>query len=193
MAIQVYTSEKPAISRRAWFASILLLSVTSVLAWAMTRSRSGEVLGRRIEPAGWSISFRPPRALPTGAFGPTEFGVAYRFYGQTPHGDPVLLSVFRLEGAVVGDSLTVCERVLRAHPRPPLPIVHLSRLTRYDRKLGPFEAVEIWDPQLGIVVRAAVLNSREVYAISLRAPGYIDPRSYRLFDSMCSSIEHRGY
>lgn len=188
MVIQVHTREKPAISRRAWFASILLLATASVLAWAMALSRSGEVLGRRIEPAGWSISFRPPRAFPTGAFGPAE----YHFSGQTPGGNPALLSVFRLEEAVVGDGLTVCERVLSAHPRPPLPAVRLSRLTWYDRKLGPFEAVEIWDPQLGIVVRAAVLENREGYAISLRAPGAIDPHSYRLFDSTCSSTEHQG-
>ncbi len=193
MAIQVYTSEKPAVSRRAWLASILLLAITSVLAWAMTQSRSGEVLGRRIEPAGWSISFRPPRAFPTGAFGPTELGVAYRFSGRTPGGDPALLSVLRLEGAGVGDGLTVCERVLGTLPQPPVPIVHLSRLTRHDRKLGPFEAVEIWDPQAGIVVRAAMINSREGYAISLHAPGDIDQRSYRLFDATCSSIEHQGY
>lgn len=193
MAIQVYTGEKPAVSRRAWFASILLLAITSILAWAMTLSRSGEVLGRRIEPAGWSISFRPPRAFPTGAFGPTELGVAYRFSGQTPSGDLALLSVFRLEGAIAGDGLTVCERVLRAHSRQRLPIVHLSRLTRYDRKLGPFEAVEVWDPQLGIVVRAAVLKNRVGFAISFRAPGDIDPRSYRLFDATCSSIENQVY
>ncbi len=188
MVIRVHTSEKPAIFRRAWFASGLLLAISSVLAWAMVRGRSGEVLGPRIEPAGWSISFRPPRAFPTGAFGPTE----YHFYGQTAGGFRPVLAVFRLEDAVLGDAATVCERVLRAYSRQPLSAVRLSRLTWHDRKLGPFEAAEIWDPQLGIVVRAAVLENREGYAIFLHVPGEIDPRSYRLFDSTCSSTERQG-
>ncbi len=191
MVIAVYGTEKAAVPRRAWFASILLLVTTSALAWTMTRSRSGEALGPRIEPAGWSISFRPPRGFPAGKFGPTTLGPAYPFYGRTPAGGRAVLALFRLEGAGVGDALAVCERVLRAHTLPPPLIVSVSRLTRFDRKLGPLDAVEIWDPLPGVVVRAAVLASGEAYAVSLRAEGRIDQRLYRRFESTCASSEFR--
>lgn len=191
MVIALYGGEKPAVPRRTWVASVLLLVLTSALAWAMTKSRSGETLGPRLEPTGWSISFRPPRRFPVGEFGPTKLGTAYRFYRRTPEGGLAVLAVFRLEGTGISDARVVCERVLSAHTRLPTLMISASRLTRFDRKLGPLDAVEIWDPQLAVVVRAAVLAGREAYAVSLRVEGRIDQCSYSLFQLICASGEYQ--
>ena len=194
MAVELYTSGKPAIPRRALFTSIFLLILASTLAAAMTRRRSGELLRPRIEPHGWSISFQRPREFPTGRFGPTKLGPAYLFHGRTRTGAPATRAVFRLEEVAAGDARAACERVLRAHMSLPLPTADMTRLTRFDSKFGSLDAAEIQDPQLGVVVRAAVLGDNDAYAVSLRVEGVeIDSQVYRLFDLTCGSIKYRPH
>ena len=194
MVVEVYASGKPAIPRRALFASIFLLVAASALAAAMAWHRSGELLARGIEPPGWSISFRPPRRFHSGQFGSTKLGSAFLCHGRTRAGAPAALAVYHLEGAVVGGAQAVCERVLRAHAGLPLPTAGMTHLTRFDKKLGRLDAAEIRDEQLGVVVRAVVLDSDDAYAVSLSVDGAdISEDVYRLFDLTCSSIEYRTH
>jgi hypothetical protein len=66
----------------------------------------------------------------------------------------------------------------------------MSRLTRLDTRLGPFRAVEIQDPLLGVVVRAAEVGGAGTYAVSLAVEGpEIDTENYRVFDLTCASVE----
>lgn len=188
MIIEVHTREKPAVPGRAWLAAFLLLVVASALAAALSWGRAGDVLSARIEPPGWMISFRPPRRFETGEFGHTAFGQAYRFHGATPAGDATL-AVYRVEGIDI-DARALCDRLLQAHWGLDPPPVGMSRLTRLDTRLGPFRAVEIRDPLIGVVVRAAELGGAGAYAVSLAVQGAeIDRESYRLFDLTCASVE----
>ena len=194
MVVEVYAGVKPASPRRALFGSICLLTAASALAATMAWQRSGELVARGIEPPGWSISFRTPRRFDSRQFGSTKLGSAFLCHGRTRTGTPASLALYRLEGPVKVDSLMVCERVLSAHEWIPLPTAATTRLTRFDKKLGRFDAAEIRDEQLGVVVRAVVLEDDDAYAVSLGVEGAeIDPHTYRLFDLTCSSIEYRTH
>lgn len=190
MLIEVHTREKPAVARRALACSIFLLVLATTLAAVMTWRRSGEPLMPRIEPNGWSISFRPPRSVEEGRFVLSEMGPAFVFYVRTQTGVRATLAVYRLLGAAVGDPQAVCDRVLHAQMPMPLHARGLLPLTWFDKKLGPHDAVEVWDPQIGVVVRAVVLGNDHAYAVSLGLGGQpIKPDGYHWFESICDSIE----
>ncbi len=191
MVIKVHTREKPAIPHRAWASAFVLLLLASLLAGVMSRTRAGDPLGQRIEPADWLISFRPPRGLGAWEFGATLFGPAFRFHCPTTEGRVATLVVYRIEDRKV-EPTAVCDRILRAdlglQPKP----VGWQRFTGLDTQLGPFRAVEMFDPAVKRVVRAAEFGSAGVYAVSLKVQGApIRSEVYRLFDQMCSSIEVR--
>jgi hypothetical protein len=194
MSIEVYVGTRPTISRRAWLVSILLLTVSVALAATMTWRRSDDPLAARIRPVGWSISFRPPRRFQESEFGATVLGSVFRFRGWSTTGAAALLAVHRLDRWPVADPLAACELVLSAYIVPRLPDSMTTRFTRFDTKFGPFDAVEIHDPLLGVIVRAAVFEDGEVYAISLGVDGpMIEDRSYRAFDLACRSIIHHEH
>ena len=191
MAIQVYSIEKPAVQRRALIASILLLLLASCLAAAMTWARSSDAPGPRVEPEGWSISFRPPRRF-NGTFGLTTLGPAYQFDGSARPEGVAILVVYRLGRRSADGARDVCERVLGAHFGPNLHPVGTARFAWFDRRLGPLDAVEIWEPLMDVLVRAAVPERGDAYALSVAVRGgRISPETYRLFDQTCRSIEFR--
>jgi len=192
--MEVYTGEKPAIGRRAWLAAVLLMVIVTTLAGGMTWRRSEDSLAARVTPAGWSISFCPPRRFQESELGPTMLGSAFRFRGWSAGGAAALLAVHRLDRWRVQDSLAACDLVLSAHVAPTLPDSMTTRETQFNKKLGPFEAVEVHDPFIGVVVRAAVLENGEAYAVSLGVDGpVIDDRSYRAFDLTCGSIMYHEH
>lgn len=191
MAIQVYSIERPAVPRRALIASILLLLLASCLAAAMTWARSSDAPGSRIEPEGWSMSFRPPRRF-DGTFGLTTLGPAYQFDGSARPEGVAILVVYRLEGTSAHGARDVCECVLGAHFGLGITPVERAHFAWFDRKLGPLDAVEVWEPVTDVLVRAVVLEHGDAYALSVAVRGgRISPETYRLFDQTCSSIEFR--
>ena len=192
MVVEVHTRKKPAIVRRVWFASLLLLAVACALAAAMTWSRSGQVLSPRVEPLGWSLSFRPPRNFRHGQIGPTRLGQAHLFFGQTEGGMEVVLGVYRMTKMAGEDAQAVCEHVLGVFERGLPSIGGMAPVTWFDRKLGPLDAVEVWDPLLGMVIRATVLRNGEAYAMYFAVEGPIDRNIYRVFDLACDSVEYRS-
>ena len=190
MVIEVYSIQKPVVPRRALVASILLLLLASFLAVAMTWARGGDALGSRLEPEGWSISFRPPRRF-SGEFGLSGLGPAYQFYGSTKPEGVAILVVYRLEDTTPGSAREVCEQVLSAHIGLAMPPVGTARFAWFDRKLGPLDAVEVWEPLMDVLVRAVALEPGDAYALSIGVRGgRISPDTYRLFDQICASIEY---
>ena len=193
MSIEVFVSERPAVRRHTWAASVLTLGVSVTLAAVMVWQRSGDLLAPRIEPHGWSVSFRPPRRARDPEFGTTILGPAYRFRGWSAAGRGVLLVVQRLEGWSVEDPLAACDLILRAYAAPVLAAGLPTRAVSFEKKLGPLEAVEVDDPALGVVVRAAMLDNGEAYAVSLAVDGPArDERWYGLFESTCESVRRQG-
>lgn len=188
MVIEVHTREKPALGYRTWVFAVLLLVVATVLAGAMSWTRAGDPLAQRIEPAGWLISFRPPRWSGGGEFGETPFGVAFRFHGRTAEGGVATLVVYRIEGPGP-DAKAVCDRILRADLGLEAKPIGWPRFTGLDTQLGPFRAVQMFDPLVNRVVRAAEFGDAGTYAVSLKVQGAeIKPGIYRFFDQACSSI-----
>ena len=193
MTAELHIREKPAIMRRTWLVSVSLLTVAFFVAAGLSWQRSGDHLAAPVSPDGWSISFRPPRRVGVREFGRTPLGSAFRFQMWPRGGAQAVLTVMRLEGEPVSDPLAACERVLRAYFRTQAPVSGLARFTNLDTKLGPFEAVEICDPVLGVTVRAATTGDREAYAVSLGIEGPIpDKKTYHVFDEACRSIEYGG-
>jgi len=193
MLIEVYSGEKPAIGRRAWLAAIVLFALVAGLAAQMTWRKSQAGLAPRITPPGWSVSFCPPEHFPESEFGPTVLGPAFRFRGRSTGGTIAQLVVFRVDGWGAQDALEVCAMVLNAFSSGSLLHSMSTRVTRLDRKLGPLDAVEVTDSEAGVVVRAAVLDSGEAYAVLLGVDGPpVDARAYREYELTCDSVRYHG-
>jgi len=191
MVIEVHTREKPAIHRRTWASALLLLAVASGLAGVLSWARTGDPLAQRIEQPDWLISFRPPRWPGIAEYGATLFGPAFRFHSPTADGGVATMVVYRVENTG-GDATGLCDRVLRADLGLEAAPLGWTRFTRLDTQLGPFRAVQMFDPYVGRVVRAAEFGGGRLYAISLKVQGTeIKPELYRLFDQMCSSVRVR--
>lgn len=192
MQVEVYSSEKPAVAGRALLAAILLFALVSGLALGMTLLRKEVRLAPRIRPEGWSVSFRPPKGYLMAPPSPTRFGVAVPFVGRSRSGGTVNLAVHRVQNTDSRDAKVICDRVLRSYVGLLMPLGSLARQTRTDVKLGPFDAVEVWEPALGVVVRAAAISGGDAYAVSLGSPDAgDDAEPYETFELMCNSFQQR--
>jgi hypothetical protein len=191
VVVQVYSYTKPANRRRTLLASLGLLIAAIALAWTMAAGRAGGTALPRVTPPGWAISFQPPPRFRNDQYGYTPLGPAYHCDSVTPGGRAVLLEVYRLEGGDVPDPLAACDRVLQAFLTQPAPGMYSPNLTRFDKKLGPLVAVEVWNPfASGMVVRAAVLPGGDAYVVTLGVQGgEIGQDLYHLFELACASIE----
>lgn len=195
MEVQVHSSQQSGVAWRGWAATLLLLLVASAPAWWLSWSRAGELQKTRLRPTGWSISFSPPNRFEGGKgleghdakvfvfqrpldVGFAEVGV-HRFVDVT---DP--------RGA-----LELCERVLRPHSSILMSFLG-AKAVATARRLGGTDGVEVRHDGLALVVRAAVTENGEGYAVSLRVEGGpLDPELYRAFDAVCDSImgERSGF
>ncbi len=191
MLIEVHSREKPAVTRRALLSAVALLALATALAATMAWSRTGEPPASRIEPPGWSISFLPPGRFHGLRSGLSTLEPVLVFGVRSATGVEAELDVHHLLRPVTVTPREVCDRVLRAYAVPPPHDRGMLPLTWFDKKLGAHDAAEVWDPQVGIVVRAMVLANGEAYAVALVAGASIDPETYRLFERTCGSIERR--
>jgi hypothetical protein len=191
VALEVYTASRPAIPLRAWLSSGLLLALVCGLAGWMSRSRSGESLGTRVEPQGWDISFRPPTRfelltpdLPTPAY-----AIAYRT--PTASGAVAELVFRRIEAAQNLDADEICNLILRPHASLRF-AVFAAPPTRTIEKLGSLDAVQVHYPGIPMVVRGIRLQNGFGFAVSLRFEGGpIDEPLYRSFDLACRVIDFK--
>ncbi len=193
MVLQVYNAEKPAYPRRALIGAALLLTAACALAASMTYQRASNVLGPRLSPADWPISFQPPRLFEGPERGVTPLGPTYVFGGPTRGGDHALLIVYRLSKSLTKDSSDAGRLVLGS----PLWQVHtaeeLARLPAQHRTLGPLDAIDLSDPARSVAIRAARIDTGEAYVFALRVgTGRLDARTARLFDQICDSVELRS-
>lgn len=192
MAIEVYTTTKPAHPRRAVAASIGLLIVVALLAWTMAQDRAGHRPGQRIEPAGWSASFECPPEFQRYQVLPSTWGAIYRFYGRREDGSPRVLELQRIAAGHRNNPLTLYIHVVRMHLGVSVSPFDTLPCERHDKKLGPFQAVELWDPLLpNVVLRVASVPTGESYAVVLIAGARIDPSTYTTFDDVCTSVQYQ--
>ena len=193
MLIEVHTQEKPAKPARAWLAAAGLLLVAGALAADMTRRRSADPLGARIEPPGWTVSFRTPNVSEPGTVVQTVLGPVYQFRHPTQPGR-FTMTVQRLTPEASGTPLDVCFQVLRSRGAGPASLFDVQGplpaiLTK---DLGPLAGAEVHDLRSGTIVRAGVGNDGEGYAVTLNTRNAsISPRLYRLFDRTCASVQHQ--
>lgn len=193
VVVQIYSYTKPASRRRTLAASSGLLIAAIALAWTMAAGRVGGLALPRVAPPVWVISFQPPPRFRNGQYGNTPLGPAYHCDSLTPDGRAVLLEVYRLDAGDIRDSEAACHRLLRAFLAQPRPGTYSPTLTRFDKKLGPLDAVEVWTPfASGMVVRAAVLPGGDAYVVMLAVQGdEIGGDLYQVFELACASIEVR--
>lgn len=188
MEIEVLSAQKAGVAWRGWAATLLLLAVASVPAWWLSRSRAGELQKSRVHPAGWSVSFSPPNRF-EGGEGLEERDARVFVYQRALDVGFAEVRVQRFDDA--NDSrggLELCERVLRPHNSLILAVVG-PRPVAVARRLGGWDGVEVRHDALRMVVRSAVTEGAEGYAVSLRVDGSpIDEGLYRAFDAVCDSV-----
>jgi hypothetical protein len=192
MPVEVYSTVKPASPARAWATASLLLIVAGSLAASLTRSGSGHgVLGRRIEPQGWDITFHPPAMFQETDSSPERFSATYRFQHVRREGDSVELVFWRFRAESGATAWTVCRDVLNS-AEPWLTILFRSRRTRTEAPIGDRDGLEVHNPAIPMIVRALVLENGWAYAVSIRVRGApFDEPLYRLFDLTCRAVRFK--
>lgn len=191
MTIQLYSSTKPALPHRTWISATSLLLATLILAFIMTWQRAGGIPAPRFEPPGWAISFQPPSGFHSALPMLTPVGPAYQFRSLPDGGAAIILTLTRAGLDPTDQPITVCKRVFRTFLRSGDSWYGDLALTDDTKKLGPLNAVELWDPNPNInniIVRAVVLEDGDAYAVSLAVQGGITPTIYEVFDQACSTV-----
>ena len=189
MVVEVYNASRKAEPRRILIAAMVLLGFSSALAATLTWHRAMHPLAARFQPAGWTISFEPPRGWAPGSLVPSGPVTAMLFHGSTHVGKRANLAVWQLDGSDDYDLQTVCTLVLAQHRTPLLPQLRTSAQTGSAPKLGRFDADERGGKGHPAVVRAARASIGTIYAVSLSVENaLIDEQTYRLFDLTCRSI-----
>ena len=189
MPAEVYSATKPAAPYRAWVLSVLLLLVACVLAANVVRQGAGTWRpGSLIEPEGWEIAFRAPAQFEEVQAPKELFGAVYIFRQTDADGRLLEMLFWRLRA----DGQTSAGKIAQAivdKSRSWLSLFVGPPATRSLGRLGNREAVEILEPTVPMVVRAAILPSGWSYAVSLRIEGGpIDTGLYALFDMTCRSV-----
>lgn len=188
--VEVYAQTKPPVGRRAILAAAALLLIACALAWTMSRSRSGHPRRVRIEPAGWFISFEAPfRRYQENR---SETGYAFTFFERLPDNARIYIHFQRVRSDRGESDAEVADRVALSFAERNIPLLGYSSVFWFDRRLGPFEAVQVWNPSLDVLVRLArVEPDDDIYAVAITGERRLDPELYALFESVCNSVEPR--
>jgi len=190
MVVEVYSQLKPPVGRRAVLAAAVLLLLTLLLAFSLTRRRAVPPVRARIEPAGWSISFdAPSRYYQEGR---TDSGYAFSFVDRLRDSSPVAISVHRLQPHPGESEAQIADQLALAVAPQYRDFVGVAPLYWFGRRLGPFEAVQLWEPRLNLVVRATRMDgSGEGYAVAIQAAEPLDADLMARFESVCESVRRR--
>lgn len=196
MVIQVWSGEKPALPRRALLGCSVMMGIAGLLAADMTHRRGGDALGSRYSPREWQISFQAPRRFGSPRAALMQRGQALMFGGRMRDRTRSFLAVYQLSAPAPPSAEAVCDAVLRSHAGSEDDDGASRRHRRTDVTLGPLKAVEIRDEGLSIVVRGAIGDHGEAYAICLgldHQPIDVDTQAYRLFEATCASVERKPH
>jgi len=191
MLIEVYGSQKPAVSYRAWLSSALLLAAACVPAVVMISGEPKDALAAPESPPNWEISFRPPHRFQPGDRVLTRLGEAYPFHGLAQRDAQVTLAVLRVEEVVDEHPRRICAAILQEHNamRPFAASAAVAQSSA--EKIGSVEGFQLIGAQGQTVVRAVVLSEGVAYAIFMHVEGgRLDPHLYRLFERTCLSVEY---
>ncbi len=189
MLIQVHAQEKPAVRRRTIAAAIALLAVSTGLAATLTWGSKGTRTASVFVPHGWAISVRPPPGSVAISLR-LDSGRGFSLVFPTSTGALARMLVLRLEQPAGVELQTSAESVLFSFGQPQPHAVGNLPVVWHDKVLGGHEAVEIWDPGMGVAVRVGRVQSGELYAVAVVSePTRIDPDTYDVFDRFCHSIE----
>jgi len=201
MPVEVYSTVKPASTRRAWVSSALLLVLAGALAASVTRHEAGPgIFGERIEPKGWEISFRPPSIFNEVDSAPGEFSSTYRYQLVADDGDAVELIFWRLPAENAATPLTICGTVLNTAESWLTILIGKARI-RAPAQLADRPGLEVISTSIPMIVRSTVLGNGWAYAVSLRIlqrpnadgpPARIQEPLYRLFDLTCRAMRFRS-
>jgi hypothetical protein len=188
--VEVYVQTRPPVGRRANVAAAGLLILVCLLAWWMGRDRAERPMRPRIEPAGWSISFEAP--FRRSQQGRTQNGYAFSYFEQLPDDTSVVVVVHRVEPRREEKLIEVAERIALSFAGRTRGFLGDGPVFWFDKSLGPYEAVQVWEPQLRVLVRAARSEfGDEIYAVSVQAERWLDPALYALLESVTDSVQPR--
>jgi len=167
-----------------------LITLALVLAGALSWHRAREPLGTRFHPAGWSVSFQPPRGWTPGAaehVGPTT---AIPFHGYTRTGKHVTVAVWRVRGTIAVEPRSVTALILGQDAGAGQPDSPETAATGRVARVGRLHGYEQLGPDGRVVVRAASTVNGAVFALSCRVENAaIDEHTYMLFDLTGQSLE----
>lgn len=174
-------------TRKALTFSLLMLIGTTGLAGALVWNRRAIALGLRIAPAGWYISFTPPRRwvqLPAEGM-PDELAFRSGPTGQARR----LLIVRRIVHPKYETSAPIAKRYLRELHYPGLKGLFAPAFEAYPSPSGPFEGAIVEDIENGTIVWAAIVDG-EAYCVALIIDGVLAQGDRQLAKSVVDSVQY---
>ncbi len=190
MTIEIHGGYKPSFVWRARIVPVILLFVTLALAGHMTWDRTHDRLGARVRPAGWELSFRPPRGFAERPPVAGQTPNVYHLWGSTRRRAAVILVIRRLTDMADVPADMLAETILEKDTLIKTSDGHLSSFEQTQEPIGPFAGTQILAAHVGTVVRAGISPDGVAYALTLHFPNHqIDDGTYLLFQQMCRSVE----
>lgn len=191
MALEVYSSAKPAIRHRAALLSMLVFAITASLAAGLSYVRSNSPLGPRIAPQGWGVSLRLPRQLTVARGYDTRSHDWIDFHGSEDSPQPATFSLHRVQ-LRPGESLDDAARLVLRDNSDLVYLIQLFNppaLERNEGLLGGVAGVEFHDPETGARARCVMAEARRALCFALRpVPESSVDEQASLFRASCESV-----
>ena len=188
MSVEAYNAVKPGSPGRTLACAMVLLGVVLALAVSLSRARSRESLGDRIDVPQLNLSFRPPKHFVQGDLVRSSRGEVLPF--QRRSGNGAILAVRRFALDPGDDPASVCRRLLRDQTEEVATHVLTATTIPSIAAIGRFDARELMAPDRMTIVRVAFLDQSVGLAMELYVNGSAIEDSLRnAFDEACRSIQ----
>lgn len=188
MNVEAYNAVRPGSPGRTLACAMVLLGIVLALAASLSRARSQELLGDRIEVLSWNLSLRPPKHFVPGDVVRSSRGEVLPFHRRT--GIAAILAVRRFPLNPGDDPASICLQLLRDQTEEVATFVLTAPTLPSIAALGRFDAVELMATDRMTIVRVAFLDQSVGLAMELYVDGSaIDDSLRDVFDETCRSIQ----
>ncbi len=189
MTFQVYTQTKPAHPHRTTACSLFLFLGTALLATQMSQERRGDPLGDRIRLESVGCSVRPPRGFTQGETNLAPGWQVQSLHSRVNRWAPSDFSIWRTQiDEPEGEQRIAIQVLGQMLPDTASGPVKKAIFQSRDVVIGGHPAIELWDAEVGIIVRVCLLPKQGYLAVAMASRVSIQ-EWHDVFDLSCRTIE----
>lgn len=189
MTFQVYTQTKPAHPRRTTACALFLFLGTALLAAQMSQVRSGDPLGKRVRLDAVGCSVRPPRGFTLGETNLAPEWQIQSLHSRVSRWAPSDFSVWSTQAEEPEGEQRIAIQVLgQMLPETAVGPVKKAIFRSRDVVIGRHPAIELWDAEVGIIVRVCLHPIKGYLAVAMASRVPIQ-EWHDVFDLSCRTVE----